>query len=436
MLALIVFPNGDLATLDFGSPPEPELTPEEHVRAILADFAARKAELLDIGFSPAVGILTGILESSGDAPSALLPPIRALGFLGRSGGVEAVSRHVRHPDLQVRLAVIRSLGQMGKYDSMPLLELLLKSLDRQERREAIIAVGKFPKPEKVAQINSAAGSDPELGQLAREAEARIATTAKGMRTGRYDEMVTAVIETDEFEDLAALMLVTRIPLLNTLSDSGRSPRTRERAMRLVVMAGVRKAGAPMRAILSDRNNPLDLRLRAAHGLGMTRTRGAVPQLIELLDDPQPAMRGFSILSLGRIGDTRALEPLLARWEAADSGLRDRLRLAIYRLRTTSGVTALLEPLRTYQPRAIADVYFISDSLELSRGYRGAVIAPYLNSDVTAQRRDALLLLATFGTAADSPLLQNFSEIDPDELNREIANLGVERLKDIPIWERP
>ena len=51
------------------------------------------------------------------------------------------------------------------------------------------------------------------------------------------------------------------------------------------------------------------------------------------------------------------------------------------------------------------------------------------------RRDALLLLATFGTAADSPLLRNYSEFDDDPLNREIANLGVERLKDIPLWER-
>jgi hypothetical protein len=130
-----------------------------------------------------------------------------------------------------------------------------------------------------------------------------------------------------------------------------------------------------------------------------------------------------------------LEPLLACWEAVDAALRGRLQLASYRLRTTSGVDALLEPLKTYQPREIADAVFVSDSLQLSRGYQAAAIAPYLDSSLTEARRDALLLLATFGTKADSAQLHTASKTDADPVNREIARLGVERLKDIPIWER-
>jgi HEAT repeat protein len=435
VLALIVFPGGDLAALGFASPPEQGLTPEQHVRAVLAGYSARKGELLDVGSGRAVEILTRILESSGDSPAAILPPIRALGFMARPQGFDAVARHLNHSDAGVRLAVIRTLGQMNKFDAIPLIEPFLRSPNRDERREAIVALGKFGKTEEIQRIDAAAAGDPDLERLAREAAARIAATVKGLRTGRYDELVDAVIDTAEYEDLVGFIMFTKFRLLEILSDKTRDPRTRSRAITVLSLARVRRAGLPMRDILADLSQPDDLRLRAVWGLGLTRTRSAVPQLAALLDDPLPSMRDLCILSLGRIGDTRALEPLIARWDAADGARRDQLRLALFRLRSQTSVAALLDPLRTYQPRAVAEVYFISDSLELSRGYHGAALVPFLNSPLAEDRRDALLLLATFGTAADSPLLKNYSEFDDDALNREIANLGVERLKDIPLWER-
>src|SRR5277367_2359445 len=74
VLALVMFAGGDLAALAFGSPPEPELTPEEHVREVLKDYPGRRGELVDIGSGPAVEILTRILNESGDSPGAILPP--------------------------------------------------------------------------------------------------------------------------------------------------------------------------------------------------------------------------------------------------------------------------------------------------------------------------------------------------------------------------
>ena len=167
---------------------------------------------------------------------------------------------------------------------------------------------------------------------------------------------------------------------------------------------------------------------------MTESRGAVPQLVALLKEPPP-MQGFCIFSLGRIGDPVALQPLLELWDGANNDLRQQLRLSIFQLRNSSAVPALLEPLRTYQPRPITNVYLISDSLEISSRYSSVALAPFLDSPLPEARRDALLLLATFGTKDDSALLQTFAENDADSLNREVANLGVERLKDIPLWER-
>ena len=435
MLAFIVFPGEQLAALDFGSPPERALTPEEHVREILQDYAARKGELLDYGSGSAVEILSRILESAGDKPAAMVLPIRALGFLGRPQGFEIVARHLHIPDPNVRLTVIHSLGQMGHFDAIPLLEPFLRSLNREERREAIIALGKFGEPDQIPKIEAATSGDPRLSKLASEARARIMATAMGFRTTRYDDLADAVIDSAEYEDLIGLIIVTRLRLLEILSGRSREPKTRERAMRVLALARIKRAGLHIREILADLKEPFDLRLCAVWALGLTRTRSAVPQLVALLADSEPAMREASILALGRIGDPRALEPLLACWEAADAARRSRLQLASYRLRTTPGVDALLEPLKTYQPREIADVVFVSDSLQLSRGYQAAAIAPYLDSSPTEARRDALLLLATFGTKADSARLHTASKTDADPVNREIARLGVERLKDIPIWER-
>jgi HEAT repeat protein len=436
VLALISFSDGELAGLDFGKPLEPAQSREEQVRAILADYPRRKAELLDIGFSPAVTILTEMLEASGDEAIKILPPIRALGFLGRPQGAAAVSKHINHSDRQVRLATIRTLGQMGKFDSITLVQPFLESPIREERREAIIAMGKFSKPELIPPIEAAADRDPELVKLATEAKARITATLKGIQTKNFSEFVDAVIDTDEYEDIVALILVTWRPLQQLLSDKTRSPQTRARAARLLGMARARKAGPPMRKILADTDEALDLRLRAAEGLGLTRTRSAVDQLAALLTSSEPGMREVSILSLGRIGDARALEPLLQQWDAAGGTIRPQLRLALSRICSRPEIPALLEPLRVYQPRAVDEVHFISDSLALSRGYRRELIAPYLNHRDTAARRDALLLLATFGTDSDSVELKHYRNSDPDPLNQEIANLGLERLKDIPIWERP
>ena len=62
VLALILFADGDLAALDFGSPPDPDLNQEQRVRAVLADYPARKGELLEGGPGQVVDILKGILE--------------------------------------------------------------------------------------------------------------------------------------------------------------------------------------------------------------------------------------------------------------------------------------------------------------------------------------------------------------------------------------
>ena len=436
MLAIVRFADGEVACLDFGEPLEPRGSIEEHVRSILANFEARKLELFDLGFNDVVPALVRILEKTGEDPKDILPPMRALGYLGRPQGWSVVSAHALHRDPVVRLAAIRSLGQMGKFNRIKLLESFLESPNRAEKREAIIALGKFAKPEVIPEIESAAGQDPELRKLVEEAKRRIDATLLGIETNDFTAFVDAVIDTDEYEDILPLMMVCWPPLKRLLGDRTRSYETRRRALYLLGCAGMGQPLSQMRKIVLDPEEPFDLQIQAIFGLGRTRARSIVPHLIELLDNENPVLRDVSIDALGRIGDAMALTPLLGKWETGEEPLRVRLRLALSRLCCAPGLAALLEPLRTYQPRAVADVYFITDSLQLIFGYRRDLIEPMLASALPPARRDALLLLATFGTKEDNVDLEHFRDTDEDSVNQEIANLGVERLKDIPLWDRP
>lgn len=436
MLAIVRFAGEEVACLDFGEPLEPRGAIEEHVRSVLANFEARKLELFDLGLNDVVPVLIKILEKAVDDPKAILQPIRALGYLGRPQGWNVVSAHALHRDPIVRLAVIRTLGQMGKFNRIQLLESFLETPNRAEKREAIIALGKFAKPEVIPEIESAAGQDPELQRLVEEAKRRIDATLKGIETRDFTAFVDAIIDTDEYEDILPLMMMCWPPLKRLLGDRTRSYETRRRALYLLGCAGMRQPLSQMRRIVLDPAEPVDLREQAIFGLGRTRARSIVPHLVELLDHEDLNLRDVSIDALGRIGDAMALTPLLGKWELGEEALRIRLRLAFSRLCSAPGLQALLEPLRTYQPRAIEEIYFITDSLELISGYRRELIESMLASAVPAARRDALLLLATFGTKEDNDDLVRFRDTDEDSVNQEIANLGVERLKDIPLWDRP
>lgn len=65
------------------------------------------------------------------------------------------------------------------------------------------------------------------------------------------------------------------------------------------------AVAPLIKTLEDE----EIRNYAAMALGFTRSKNAVEPLVTMLDDESFTTRFFAVEALGRIGDTRAREPL-------------------------------------------------------------------------------------------------------------------------------
>lgn len=123
------------------------------------------------------------------------------------------------------------------------------------------------------------------------------------------------------------------------------------------------------------------RARAVRHLGDTRTRLAIPDLIEKLDDPSLDMQEEAIEALGAIGTPEAVAPLLARLREPGHLLAPRICRALRKARDVSAVGVLLEQLRGGEREtvvesvralgAIGDRQAIPGILELIRDTRDA-----------------------------------------------------------------
>ncbi len=95
-------------------------------------------------------------------------------------------------------------------------------------------------------------------------------------------------------------------LINTLKDKDR--RLHYPAVEALIKRGT-PAVAPLIAALKNEN--ADMRMNAAHALGVIKDRSAVEPLISTLGDEDSDVRSMAVWALGNIGDSRAVEPLTA-----------------------------------------------------------------------------------------------------------------------------
>jgi HEAT repeat protein len=71
-----------------------------------------------------------------------------------------------------------------------------------------------------------------------------------------------------------------------------------------------------------------VRAVAAHALGLRRAREAIPDLTRLLDDPDPLVRDAAVGALGRVGDRTSLPALIAAFERAEPARREAILRAV------------------------------------------------------------------------------------------------------------
>ena len=181
-----------------------------------------------------------------------------------------------------------------------------------------------------------------------------------------------------------------------------------------------------KGILQEEGAARELRIEAVHAVGRCVIRSAFELVLPLLDSPDPEMRAAAITALGNMQSAKAIEPLVARW--ADEARRPAIHLALERLASYSGEGLLQELLDQGGAAPLGAYITIDDRVQLSRTLPLRYAADQLTDPLPAARREAALLLAFYGTAAELPAMRLAAETATEEGWRALARRCAAKLE--------
>jgi len=102
------------------------------------------------------------------------------------------------------------------------------------------------------------------------------------------------------------------------------------------------------AVITD-TSPPKKKARALRRLGRMRSKLAVEEIIEHLDDPDPKVRAEAAAALGRIGDREALQPLLDKLSESDPIVKVQMARALGSIKAAESVGPLIDVLADENP---------------------------------------------------------------------------------------
>ena len=419
--------HGEAYALEFGVPIDPPRTAEEVLRWVLDNYDDRRDHIWEVELPEAITILSALVREFTADPPRLRAAALALGWLGKPRGNEVVEPLLDYPADDVKLAAIRSCGQMGVFATIPRIRGFLDSPDPRFRREAIIALGKYAKPEAIEDMERAAAGDPELLRLASEAKRRTvvsaAVLAHRVAMSRAAEMVLA---TDEYEDILAFIGFVWEYLAEIAADPAGDVVLRTRAVRLLGLGRIGKARNIARKIIVEAGDR-DLKLAAVIAVGRMKGISSIGPLSEILDGVDYEMKLASINSLRLIGFPTALDKLLSHWDDRGGAFRVELRLAVRRC-CPLGAYDLAAVMGTGGLGPYAEIHVIDDELHLFRRFNPDLTTALLEHPDSTARRDAILLFGLFGQPSDAVRLATIEELDPEPANRLLAAQARVRLR--------
>jgi len=237
--------------------------------------------------APAAGVGTG---TSSRLPAVEVPDLseRALLLmLVDRQMIEPVTvRRTSEGGPELRRALAVALGRIGKPEGRPVLEELVFDDDVRVRRAAAFALGELELPEAERVLLARADEpDRETGLLLVEALAKIGTPVR--------RVVEALEDLSEEERWARLL-----PHLFRFDEEDTVALARQ---------GLEAVDA------ESSTGSAELHARAAYALARNPKPSGVDDLRELLDDPDPWVRGWAARALGEVGGPRDLpriRPLL------------------------------------------------------------------------------------------------------------------------------
>jgi HEAT repeat protein len=348
---------------------------------------------------PAVVPLHWILKS--DHEGARRAAIRTLGAIWQFPEIVELGDE----NAEIREAAAEMIGRLGDLRAVEPLVTALHDSDTEVRRIAAEALGNLGDSRAVepllAVLKYSYAEYPADSALKRS----IAMALRRLGASSEDPLLIALQDIDETvrrRAMLALGQMWQIPEVVGLADGGAE--VRRRAAVSLADLGDGRVVEPLLAALRDGDE--QVRRNATVSLGRI---WAMPDLVALGDDNEWA-RQRTALTLGKLGDKRATQPLLAALRDSDQKVRRYAARALRQLgeqAEVSLVAMLRDENRQVRRDAALALARVGGELALD------ALTTALNDDERYVRETALEALAKLGSPAVKPLAIAFESSDPE-----------------------
>ena len=368
---------------------------------------------------------------------------------------------LRGPDLHQRVGVIRALGFQGAA-AVELLAELITEGSTEERTVAVNAIARISAPEVTTHLNRAlADPAPEvrravvgnLRNISKEDRVRMLTRAAGdsestvqmavidaahedYRADTYESKATAIIRTMLDEGRNVLEILRYISAkaddrwASAVGDHLPAPcgvaleallldiQFRARAAACAWM-GQNQGLANVASILILLGTDADSSVRrtAAQALAKLGDARAVEPLIRALADKESGVRRAAAQALGALKDARAVEPLIRALADKESGVRDKAAEALGALKDAGAVEPLIRALADKESEVRRAAAEPLGALKDPRAVEPLIRA--LADKESGVRRAAAQALAELGDArAVEPLIRALAEMKLEKMKQD------------------
>ena len=245
-----------------------------------------------------------------------------------SEALDKLLAFLEHPVEGVRLEAVKALGRIGDTKATGPLIARLNDSSEQIRLEAVRSIGGTGDPRAVQVLSVATGDqNPDVAAAAVNALAKIGGDEA------LDEFIYLLDKTDDRIQTYVARELSEIcderaleVLLRSLDDSD----TSSHAMNGLVRIG-EPAVEPLIALFPEGRARDFVRARAAEALGKIGDRRALEPLIATLGEKDTLLRDKAIEALSCLDDARAIEPLIKVLRTCRPKTLDTIRTALINL---------------------------------------------------------------------------------------------------------
>jgi len=292
-----------------------------------------------------------LLKFTSDSKTAVvIQALEGIRRLGEERSIPAVVKCVHHEDSNVRAQSLATLGEIGTAEHLELLIEGIKDPDihiRQSALQATIHISRKKGIDVVRLVSTLMNSENvNVRRAAAQIIGQVNVTNMLEKVFGYLQDNDWWVREMVANSLAKLKDDRVFPAVVDLL-SHPDPSLRRYAVDILISIGNRKAVMPIIQLLKDQD--WWVRERAVVALGKLGTSSVIDILCSLLDIPELIYSASG--SLGEIGHSSAIEPLMEHLEKAD----DDAKLAI--------MTAL-EKLKAIDAIPIIEKYLIADNREI------------------------------------------------------------------------